>query len=143
MVNLGKIFAATGLVARLCLSPVQSHADEFSLKAGIITDAALVSLKNQEIYNNVLFQTLSTKIDLFKYFFIGGSMTAFEVPQANTLAPWLFYTDLKFNTGLQFGNLLIKYEHGSQHPSTPYGTTLFDLPDGFQDIFSLEYTVKF
>jgi hypothetical protein len=141
MNKLKNLLAAAGIGISL-LFPTLSHADEFSVKAGIATDAALVNTKNQEIDNNVLFQTLDAKIDIFKYAFIGGSMTAFEVPQTNTLAPWVFYSNIKLNAGLQWKDLKLAYEHGSQHPVTPYGTTLFNLPDGFQDTISLEYKLK-
>lgn len=141
MSKLRNLLAATGLGLSL-LFPDYSHADEFSIKAGITTDAALVSTKNQEVDNNVLFQMLDAKIDIFRYFFIGGSMTAFEVPQTNTLAPWVFYSDIKLNAGAQWKDLKFTYEHGSQHPVTPYETTLFNLPDGFQDIIFLEYQLK-
>ncbi len=141
MGKLRNLLAATGIGISL-LFPALSHADEFSVKAGIVTDTALVNPKNQEVNNKVLLQTLDAKIDIFKYAFIGGSMTAFEVPQTNTLAPWVFYSDIKLNAGFQWNNLKLEYEHGSQHPVTPYGVALFDLPDGFQDTISLEYQLK-
>jgi hypothetical protein len=141
MSKLRNLLAAAGIGISL-LFPDLSHANDFSVEAGITTDAALVNPKNQKTENNVLFQTLGAKMDIFKYAFIGGSMTAFEVPQTDTLAPWVFYSDIKLNAGFQWNNLKLEYEHGSQHPVTPYGVTLFDLPDGFQDTISLEYQLK-
>jgi len=137
-----KIFKEACLGARLFF-PVKSSADEFSVQAGIIPDAALITPKNQTLYNNVLFQSMSVKIDILKYFFIGGSMSVFEVPQTNTLSPWVFYSNLEFNAGLQFGDFKFIYEHDSQHPVNPYSTFPMFNQDGFYDKFYLEYKVKF
>ena len=100
--GLRKGLVALGLVACLSL-PAKVSPDDFVFQAGIIPDAILVDSNIQTSCDWVLFQKLSTELSLFNYrnfrFFTGGSMEMFEVPQSNTPAPWVFYTDLTFRLG--------------------------------------------
>jgi len=147
MTNLQKILAGALILGASFLHPQASRADEFSLEAGVIPDAELWVASKQTKYPLVLYQEASAEIDFLKYFFVGGAVSIYEVPQTNTPAPWPFCINLIFNAGLQFGNqsenLKIIYKHQSQHPINPYATTpMFNQTDSFFDSIGVKFTIK-
>jgi hypothetical protein len=145
--------AALCLGAKL-LSPVKSDASEVIMEAGIMPNAVWLNPNGDSYYNkDVLFQTIGLELDFlnlpkFKFipethFFVGGKMTIFEVPQNNTVSPWVFYSSIIASAGIRFGeDFRIFYEHRSNHPMDPYSVPMMAL-DQFYDRILLEYKKKF
>ncbi len=152
--KLKKGLAALCLGASLLTNPLKANANEVLVEAGIMPNAVWLNPNGDDYYNkNVLFQTLGVELDIFKIpkikfvppisFFVNGSMTIFEVPQNNTVAPWVFYSSIEAGAGIRFGeNLSFRYLHTSNHAIDPYSVPMMPL-DQFYDRIFLEYKKKF
>jgi len=146
MKSLRNILAGALLLGATSLfSPQATRADEFSLEAGVIPDSELWIAGKQNKYPAVLYQEASAEIDFFKYFFVGGKVDIYEVPQTSNLEGQ-FCINSRFNAGLQFENesenFRIIYSHQGQSPINPYGAIpMFNQIDGFFDSIAANLTI--
>jgi hypothetical protein len=65
-------------------------------------------------HKNTYYIGLNVRFDLPLYFFVGGDVTTWMVPDLPTFKP--FFTAYTVNTGWSYKNFEVGYEHQCSHP---------------------------
>ena len=90
---------------------------EMSLELGWLPQGTLVMYELREAYDlsNTFYAVSSNRVNLFEYFFIGGSINISMHWAGQTFA--VQGNDYMFETGIQIGILELFYKHNCIHPS--------------------------
>jgi len=90
---------------------------EFSLELGWLPEGTLVMYESWKAYDlsNMFYVVLASRVNLFEYLFIGGSMDVSLHREGLEFYP--NGIDYMFETGIQIGILELFFKHNCIHPA--------------------------
>lgn len=115
----------------ISLAAISFAQNKLSVEGGYLPTTGAVDwtqpIANDMFLDNVLYIAVDAQFTVFRYMYIGGSITTWMLPNASILAFMPFYTAYSFDAGLKIENITIGYQHVCTHGVNAIGYVIDPL----------------
>jgi len=94
----------------------------FALELGIVPTSGFVmyDTPSETVFEQAGYVQLETRIELFKYLFLGGSIRTYVWKDREGVSFWPWRDGYMFNAGLRYKQMELGFRHYCTHPVIPY-----------------------